>query len=336
MKKILTILGAVSLTTMSVTSTVACQSNGGNWDDIPLKPPLVPFEVKGFAGLDFSHVNAQNKEQTLWNLIFKEIKGIFDRSQWNFDDLQQEVIRNDVDITNTKIDFYRNGTYSVKLFVDEDNVITIAKQVTTSNHIADKIRTTDLKNIHDTRPKTILIATIFKNTDIIMELDKFGEFFLGEQTPEGWNRQIYEDDDVVKGKILINKTNQTITIDTQKSEWNEDVDKPEKQYYGTVILTYDLKPINEPSEPNILKTEQDDLGDVPKPTMLQVFMKFITKNLPLINNLEYLSEFLNDVYLIITPTEDEKKYKAEFTAFKESRKKSRFFLGSVVVTFKSN
>ncbi|AGM25613.1 hypothetical protein SSYRP_v1c00170 [Spiroplasma syrphidicola EA-1] len=330
MKKILTILGAVSLTTMSVTSTVACQSNGGNWDDIPLNPPLVPFEVKGFEGLDFSSVNAQNDKQTLWNLMFKQIKGIFAGSHWNFDDLHQEVIRNDVDITNTKIDFYRNGTYSVKLFADENNVITIAKQVKTSNHIADKVRTTDLGNIHDTRPKTILIATIFKNTDIIMELDKFGEFFLGEQTPENWNKQI--DEEALADKIKINKVNHTITIDTGKLNWNEETNDPAKEYYGTVTLTYNLKPLDGPSKGIVdLETTQDkNLEELPQPTMLQVYMKFITKNLPLINNLEYLSEFLNDVYLTINKTGD-KNYEATLTAYD----KSKFFEKSVTVTFTS-
>ncbi len=295
MKKLLATFVAVGiLFSWPVMSVVSCTKND-NWNNIPVDPPVLPFEVTGFVGVDFKTIYPQNNKQTIPEL-FQKLSQLFQWTKWNFDQLIKNYKFNNQSKPIDKIDLYRNGQYELN-FSDGTNLnrIKINKTVTNSNHLADKVKSIYLGQINDTRPKTILIATIFNNMQLISELDKFGEYFIGPQTPKIWNRQIDKVD-----KIMIESDQTGATLISGKDHWSED-NNPRTDYYGSVKVSFSVVPLEPPKVKKVLwqMNLTTNLGKLTKVTILQVIMMFISVNF--VSQLNRLSALLNDLYLEINP-----------------------------------
>jgi len=318
MKKLLATVAVGILVSGPVMSVVSCTKND-NWNNIPVDPPVLPVEVTGFVGVDFKTIDPQNNKQTIPEL-FQQLAQLFQGTKWNFDQLIKNYKFNNQSKPIDKIDLYRNGQYELN-FSDGTNLNTIKinKTVTTSNHLADKVKSIDLGQITDARPKTILIATIFNNMQLISELDKFGEYFIGPQTSEIWNRQIDKVD-----KIMIEPDQTGATLISGKDHWSED-NNPRTDYYGSVKVYFSVVPPEPPTVKEDLGQMKltKNLGKLPKVTILQVMMMFISVNF--VSQLNRLSALLNDLYLEINP--DNKG--GTITTYV----KSEYYTGSVNISF---
>lgn len=316
MKKLLKIFIVGILFFGSALSLVCC-SKKYNWNNISVDPPILPIEITGFKLINFKTINPQNNQQTIPKLL-EQLSQLFQGSQWNFNKLIKNYKFNNQNKPVDNIDLYRNGHYELK-FNDKTNIniIKINKIVTTSNHLADKIKSIDLGKIYDIKPKTILIAIIFNNIKLISELDKFGEFFIGIQTSDIWNKQIKNVD-----KIKIDKTGATLI--TGKDNWS-DKDNETTDYYGSVHVYFSIEHSKIPKERENLSEIKltTNLGKIQNITILQVMMVFISINF--VNKLDKLSILLNDLYLKINFD----KKTGIITAYNESQ----YYSGNVKVTF---
>ncbi|WHQ36630.1 hypothetical protein [Spiroplasma sp. SV19] len=319
MKKLLVILTIGVLTITPVTTVISCNKND-NWNNIPVDPPVLPLEVTGFEGINFKTINPQDSKQTIPKLL-EQLAQLFQGSKWDFNQLVKDYKFNNQSKLPTEIDLYRNGNYELN-FNDGTtvNTLKINKTVITSNNLADKIKSIDLGVIDDARPKTILIAIVFNNMQLISELDKFGEFFIGPQTPEIWNQQISQ-----VPNIEVNKDQTGATLKTGKDHWTEH-DDPAKDYYGSVNIHFSVKTPTPPTEKEDLGAMKltTNLGKLPKVTILQIMMMFISANF--VSQLDRLSALLNDLYLTI----DADKKGGTIFAYSSL---SKYYTGQVKVTF---
>ncbi|APE74522.1 hypothetical protein [Spiroplasma citri] len=318
MKKLLATIAIGILTSGPVMSVVSCTKND-NWNNIPIAPPVLPVEVTGFAGIDFKTINPQNNKQTIPELL-QQLAQLFKGTKWNFEQLIKNYKFNNQSKPVNKIDLYRNGQYELN-FSDGTtlNTIKINKTVTTSNHLADKVKSIDLGQITDARPKTILIAIIFNNMQLISELENFGEFFIGEQTSAIWNKQIDRVD-----KIEVEPDQTSATLISGNDHWSEH-NNPATDYYGSVKVHFTVVAPKPPTVKEDLEQMNliTNLGKLPKVTILQVMMMFISVNF--VSQLNRLSALLNDLYLDINPD----KKSGTITAYE----KSEYYTGSINVTF---
>ncbi|WP_425380581.1 hypothetical protein [Spiroplasma endosymbiont of Stenodema calcarata] len=318
MKKLLAILATSILTIAPSTAIISCKNNN-DWNSIPVDPPVLPLEVTGFGGINFKSINPQDSKQSIPELL-KQLAQLFQGSKWDFNKLIKDYKFNNQTKLITEIDLYRNGEYELN-FNDGTtaNTIKINKTVITSNHLADKIKSIDLGVITDSRPKTILIAIVFNNMQLISELDKFGEFFIGPQNSDVWNKQIAS---VPNIKVNDDKTGATLL--TGKDHWSEH-DDPTKDYYGSVMVHFSIKTPVPPSEKEDLSVMKlkTDLGKLPKITILQVMMIFISANF--VSQLDRLSTLLNDLYIDINI--DQKG--GRIWAYQDSK----YYVGEVTLTF---
>ncbi|AOX43795.1 hypothetical protein S100390_v1c04520 [Spiroplasma sp. NBRC 100390] len=318
MKKLLAILTTSVLAITPVTTIISCNKNN-DWNNIPVDPPVLPLEVTGFEGINFKTINPQDSKQTIPKLL-NQLAQLFQGSKWDFNQLAKKYKFNNQTKSPTEIDLYRNGDYELN-FNDGTtvNTLKINKTVITSNHLVDKIKSIDLGVIDDTRPKTILIAIVFNNMQLISELDKFGEFFIGPQESDVWNQQIAS-----VPKIIVNKDQSGATLKTGKDHWTEH-DDPTKEYYGSVAIHFSVKTPVPPTEKEDLGTMKltTDLGKLPKVTILQIMMMFISANF--VSQLKRLSALLNDLYVTV----NDDKTEAIIFAYD----KSQYYIGKVNVTF---
>lgn len=154
---------------------------------------------------------------------------------------------------------------------------------------------------------------------LISELDKFGEFFIGPQTSNIWNNQINKVD-----KIIINNNKTEAILISGKEKWKES-DNSEKDYYGSVKVYFSILKQTPPLKKENLKKMKliTDLGKLSKVTILQIMMMFISVNF--VNKLNYLSILLNDLYLDI---KSDKKNGIIY-----AYNKSKYYTGSINITF---
>ncbi|WP_368486242.1 lipoprotein [Spiroplasma sp. DGKH1] len=318
MKKLLTMLGALTIVTSSTMGVVSCQTGSGNWNDIPVDPPVLALDVKGFAGVNFKDVNPQDNNQTI-PMLFAQLAKLFQGTKWDFNALHQQIKFNGSLITNPNPDLYRNGEYNIVINDNtSENELTINKTVVNSNHIADKVKNLDLGIVDDARPKTLLIATVFNNMGLISEIDKFGTFFIGEETEAIWNQQITS-----VPRLKIDANNGTAILETGKDHWT-DHDDPHKDYYGTVTVHFTVKSKQPPANPMDLTNSglSTNLGKLPQVSILQIMMMFITLNFA--GSLDKLSELLNDLYV---------KNITNNSADIEAWSGSKYFSGALKVNF---
>ncbi|KAF0851637.1 MAG: hypothetical protein EIB84_06805 [Spiroplasma poulsonii] len=318
MKKLLAILTTSVLTITPVTTIISCNKSD-DWNNIPVDIPVLPLEVTGFEGINFKTINPQDSKQTIPKLL-EQLAQLFQGSKWNFNQLVKNYKFNNQSKAPSEIDLYRNGNYELN-FNDGTtvNTIKINKTVITSNHLADKIKSIDLGVIDDARPKTILIAIVFNNMQLISELDKFGEFFIGEQTPKIWNQQISQ-----VPNIVVNKDQTEAILKTGKDHWSEH-DDPTKDYYGSITIHFSVKTPEPPVKQEDLGAMKltTNLGKLPKVTILQTMMMFISANF--VSQLKRLSALLNDLYLTIN--DDQKG--GTIVAYDHSK----YYTGEVELTF---
>lgn len=318
MRKLLAVLTTSVLAITPVTEIISCHKND-DWNNIPVDPPVLQLEVTGFEGINFKTINPQDSKQTIPKLL-EQLSQLFQGSKWNFNQLVKNYKFNNQPKPPVEIDLYRNGNYELN-FNDGTtvNTIKINKTVITSNHLADKVKSIDLGVIDDARPKTILIAIVFKNMQLISELDKFGEFFIGLQTPDIWNRQISEVENIV-----VNKEQTEAILKTGKNHWTEH-DDPSKDYYGSVTIHFSVKTPEPPSKQEDLGAMKltTNLGKLPKVTILQTMMMFISDNF--VSQLNRLSALLNDLYLRI----DGDQKRGIIRAYDQSK----YYIGQVELTF---
>ncbi|WP_425377605.1 hypothetical protein [Spiroplasma endosymbiont of Polydrusus pterygomalis] len=318
MKKLLAVMG-VGLVTFGLTMTLVSCNKNDNWNSIPVDPPILPVEVIGFAGINFKTINPQNNKQTTPDLL-DQLAQLFIGTQWKFEQLTKNYKFNNQTKPVAQIDLYRNGQYELNFnYGTSANTIKINKTVMSSNHLTDKVKSTDLGKITDSRPKTILIAIIFNNMQLISELNKFGDFFIGEQVPEIWNEQIE-----TIANIEVNADQTGVTLKTGKDTWSKD-DNPATDYYGSVNVHFSVVTPPPPAvKEDLGKMElKTSLGKLPKVTILQVMMMFISVNF--VSQLDRLSALLNDLYLDINP--DQKGGRITTYA------KSDYYTGEVNITF---
>ncbi|WP_374696255.1 hypothetical protein [Spiroplasma endosymbiont of Polydrusus formosus] len=318
MKKLLALMGVGLVTFGPTMALVSCNKND-NWNSIPIDSPILPVEVIGFAGINFKTINPQNNKQTIPDIL-DQLTQLFIGTQWKFEQLTKNYKFNNQTKPVAQIDLHRNGQYELN-FNDGTNVNTIKinKTVMTSNHLTDKVKSTNLGQITDTRPKTILIAIIFNNMQLISELDKFGEFFIGEQVPEIWNKQIE-----TAANIEVNADQTGATLNTGKDNWLKD-DNPSTDYYGSVNIRFSVVTLPPPAAKEDLGKMKlkTSLGKLPKVTILQVMMMFISVNF--VSQLKWLSVLLNDLYLDINIDQKE----GIITTYV----KSDYYTGKVNITF---
>lgn len=283
MKKFLKLLTISTLSAPVSLSAIAC-SNQPNWNGIPVPPPQVPIDVTGFKGVDFQSMNIKDYDTV--DSLFKALNQRFAASSWKDksattwtgtkDDQVIDVNRDDA--SNLK----RNGTYKfdIKSNLDLPGDVKIIMQVTSSLDIADNMKVTNLGIIDDKLPKTILIACVFKNMNLVSKINEIADEYLdhidiktdGEPAP----------DKIVKG---------TATLTSPKL--NSDNSQP--YFSGTVTVNFSVK-LKKPTQPPVdLKTviTTPNLGTIPDNRYYTILMYVIIKNF--VTKLDSLAEIVNNL-----------------------------------------
>ncbi|AHI53864.1 hypothetical protein SSABA_v1c04570 [Spiroplasma sabaudiense Ar-1343] len=312
MKRLLAMIATISLTTTAATSVVAC-SNWGDWTEIQVPPPKFPVWVSGFEGTSLNKIVVEENQnfEKLQNDINEALKG----SHWDAPEaVSWSYKKNNVTLEETALenfDWTRNADYQViiksnlKEFPGE---AIFSYTVSNSMHIADHLRTTDLGTIDDSRDKTILIALIFQNMNLIPYINEIADQYVEEGAVDKIVLKYDEDNNAIGAVIGSEET----------SKLNQ------RTFTGSTEVTFKVVSKVAPDEPEDIASlvKSSSIGTINDNRKYTIMMFFITVNFAAY--LEKLSELINDLDVInITETS------ATIKAIPESQ----YFSGSVDVVF---
>ncbi|AXK51133.1 hypothetical protein [Spiroplasma alleghenense] len=313
MKKILAILASITTLSASTASVVACGSLN-KWDDIKVDPPLFDVAVTGFEGTELKNVKiVKNQEyKVLESEILEALKGTAweeeDSTEWSYTKNGIELKQEEVEV----LDWTRNATYQVivkSTIKDKPGLAIYTFDVENSMHIADNLRTTNIGEIDDDREKTILMALIFQNMNLIPYINEISDQYI---EPGG------------NGSIELIKN-----PDTQESIGakisSDDLNASDKgTFKGSVEISFKVVPKNPPEKPDDIDdlTNYPDIGVVQDTRKYSILMSYIISNFNA--KLGKLSELVNDLDIVnITDT----------SATIRAISGSQYFIGSVDITF---
>ncbi|WP_338973008.1 hypothetical protein [Spiroplasma endosymbiont of Panorpa germanica] len=314
MKKILTALASITLLTSSTTTLVACSSSR-NWDDIKVDPPLFDVSVTGFEGTGLRDIKIVVNQDYL--VLENDILTALKDTPWEEEGTTQwSYTKNGIDLKPSELedfDWTRNATYQVivkSLIDDKPGLAIYTFDVMNSMHIADNLRTTNIGEIDDDREKTILMALIFQNMNLIPYINEIADQYI--ETGGSGNIKIIKDE----------KTQQSIGAIIESGQPGTN---GVGTFTGNVEISFQLYPKNPPQTPDDIETltKYPDIGSVQDKRKYSIMMAYIIANFN--SKLGKLSELVNDLEVVdITDT----------SAVMKSIPGSLYFTGSVKVTYK--
>ncbi|WP_375317281.1 hypothetical protein [Spiroplasma endosymbiont of Virgichneumon dumeticola] len=308
MKKLIKLLAIFIASTPVMLNVTAC-SNEPNWNNIPIPPPQIPIEVTGFQGVDFATMNIKDYDTVA--SLFSAIKNKLQDSPWKdktattWTGTKDGKVIADLNASDLK----RNAQYTfeiksnITLPGDAKFIITI----TSSHHIADNISVTNLNQIDDTNDKTILIACVFKNMNLVSKINEIADEYLNHIAIKTDGKPNY--DRPVTGTATL--TNPTSA-------------KQEPYFYGSITVNFTVKLKKSPKNPTDLKSviKVPDLGIIPDNRPYTILMYVIIKNF--VTQLDLLAEIVNNLN-ITNPTKDS----AELSGVKDSE----YYSGHITLKF---
>lgn len=243
--------------------------------------PILPINKKGFSDVNLDKIEIASLYYN--DDLISQINTQIELAGYDMQNIKYEVYRNQNKI-NMNDDLYRNGTYRFEIsntqnFEDHIQATII---ITNSNHLEDIFKVRAIGEIYDNRPKTILMALMFYNMNMISKID-----LIGEQLEKVENYKYLQEG----VNICLNDV-----IPTNKPT----------SFYGSIDLLYTVKPFIEDDENFPLNIEKFvelatqntepklNLGKLNSTNKYVVLMQFITDNLA---NPNYWSLFINDLDL---------------------------------------
>ncbi|AKU79616.1 hypothetical protein [Spiroplasma turonicum] len=220
MKKVLKLF-TLAILMVSTGTSVAC-SNNSYEDNIERPEPILPISKTGFNDIEIDDIEVSKYAYTydLLDVINNKLL----KANYDLDRIQYDIYKNDIEI-NLNDDLYRNGNYKF-ILTNKDNqndTITAIIKITNSLYLQDNFQVTDIGEVYDHRPRSILMSLLFYNISMIKYIQK-----VGDELTKVSN---YTYNDSLDGV--------TIQINDKKPE-----SKP-KNFYGKLNLTYKINPFDE-------------------------------------------------------------------------------------------
>ncbi|ALD66800.1 hypothetical protein [Spiroplasma cantharicola] len=282
-KKVLVGLSSIVFIPSITANVVSCTSD--KYDDIFRPDPIMPITKNGFEKVNLDNINIEKIYYT--DDLLKQIINSLELGGYKEDNLKIQVFKNNSEIS-LKDDLYRNGTYKFIISNKEnanDN-ITASIKISNSVHLQDVFKVTTIGNIYDNRPRTIMMALMFNNIDMVNQLSKVGD----------------ELTDVSKFDYKQNNKGAIIRIKDEVPK-----QRPES-YYGSLDVNYQITPfiaeeiegqsfpmtISEIVKISNNKVPTISFGKLEGKDKYTVLMQFIIENL---SNPTYWALFVNDLDL---------------------------------------
>ncbi len=243
-KKILVGLSSIVFIPTITANVVSCTND--KYDDIFRPDPIMPITKNGFEKANLDSINIEKIYYT--DELLKEIIESLELGGYKEENLKIQVFKNNSEISLDE-DLYRNASYKFIITNKENNNdnITAAIKISNSVHLQDVFKVSTIGNIYDNRPRTIMMALMFNNMDMINQLSKVGD----ELTDV--NKFEYKKDN--KGAII---------------RINDEVPKQRPEsYYGSLDLNYQVTPFVE-----------EEIGGQPFPMTISEMVKISNNKLP--------------------------------------------------------
>ncbi|AKX34030.1 hypothetical protein SLITO_v1c03770 [Spiroplasma litorale] len=302
MKKLKLILISL-LPTLSLL-TIGC-GTGSSIDDIERPDPIMPISKTGFDKINIDDIEI---DKFLYNEdLLKVINTKLTNAGYDLNKIDYKVFKNETQISMND-DLYRNGNYRF-LITNKDNsndTITAYIKIINSLYLQDNFNITEIGEVYDHRPNTLLNSLLFRNTSMIKYLQKIADELTLLENITYYKSEVENDVTPFHAKIQIN--------DTIPKE------KP-KNFYGMIDLSYNIKTFDSsPGQNNInfpatfeeIIKDGDDkfkikysLGNLPDTSIYTVLMYLISINSI---NYNYWPIVLNDLDIKnIKPEYDKEK-----------------------------
>ncbi|AHI52498.1 lipoprotein [Spiroplasma culicicola] len=281
MKKYLTIFSTIAITSTSASAVVSCTNN--DTEDIYRPAPIMPIAKTGFENVNIEVIDMEKINYT--NELLTEINQQLELAGYDLNNIDYQVYKNESQIS-IKDDLYRNGNYQFIITNknNENDSITASISITNSLHLMDNFKITSIGSIYDQRPKSIMMALMFYNLDMVNELTN-----VAVQLTNSSNYQY-------------TNTGATLSIN------NEVPTSRPTQFYGQLELKYNVVPFDKDSvntewpvtiaQMVKLAVNKDTLvtnfGRVNGKDPYTILMLFIMENLA---NPMYWGLFINDLDL---------------------------------------
>ncbi|WP_342276811.1 hypothetical protein [Spiroplasma endosymbiont of Nebria brevicollis] len=309
MKKMLKVLSIFIVSTPVMLNVTAC-SNEPNWDNIPIPPPQIPIEVTGFQGVDFASMNIKDYDTVA--SLFLAIKNKLQDSPWAAETATIRTGTKDGKVITdlNAFDLNRNAQYTFEV---KSNIITLPGDanfiitITSSHHIADNMNIANLNQIDDINDKTILIACVFKNMNLVSKINEIADEYLNHIEIKTDGKPNYD-----------SPINGTATLISPASSIQE------PYFYGSITVNFTVKLKKSPQYPTDLKSviKTPELGNIPDNRQYTILMYVIIRNF--VTQLDLLAEIVNNLN-ITNPTNDS----AELSAIKDSQ----YYSGHITLKF---
>ncbi|WP_338984856.1 hypothetical protein [Spiroplasma endosymbiont of Diplazon laetatorius] len=279
-------LASFSMFAIIPTATLSVVSCGGNyWDNIWRPEPIMPVIKEGFENVNLDNIDTEKIFYTdeLLNQILSSLKN----SGYERDDLNIQLFKNGIEYDLKTTDIFRNANYKFVITNknNEKDKITASIKITNSLYLQDVFKVTNIGNVYDHRPRTIMMGLMFYNMDMIPQLSR-----VGNELTKAEN-YIYNQD--LNGVTI--KINDKIP------------DERPTGYYGSLDVSYNIEkftPSNNDEYPmtiqqmvkasNGLDKPKTELGTLSGKDQYTVLMQFIIENL---TNSIYWALFVNDLDL---------------------------------------
>lgn len=280
-KKILAVVLGFGLVVLTTSSVVGCDNTPT--DNIYRPDPIMPIVKKGFSNVNLDTIDVQSLNYT--DELLAKLNEQLELVGYNLKDLDYQVYKNEIKITLTE-DLFRNGNYKfiISNKLDANDEITAAITITNSLHLVDNFKITTIGEIYDNRPRSIMMALMFYNLEMINNLTKVASELTAVQ-------------------------NYSYSTSGALLSINDEVPKSRPQtFYGSLDLKYSVVPFEKESVAtswpvsieqmvkldNDKKVMKTDLGRLDSPDAYSLLMVFIMENL---NNPIYWGLLVNDLDL---------------------------------------
>ncbi|AGR42448.1 hypothetical protein [Spiroplasma diminutum] len=277
-KKLIIVFSSITFIPALTLSVVSCVDN--SWKDLYRPDPIMPIVKTGFENANIDSIDIEKIYYT--DDLISQIEESLIKGGYNNTTFSVEKNGSSIKMTD---DLYRNATYKfvVKNNDNETDNITATIKITNSLHLQDVFRVTNIGTVIDQRPRTIMMALMFYNLDMLNELSRVGD----------------ELTDSTKFTYKEDNSGALINIDDQIPEIRP------TNYYGSLDLSYKIEPFNqgdlqfpmtiaemvEKSTENEVKTEFGKVDGIDKFTIL---MHFIMEN---VTSPTFWPLFVNDLDL---------------------------------------
>lgn len=277
LKKLFLSISGFGIIISTSTMVIACETP----NDIFRPDPVLPIVSTGFDNVDISRIDVLR-----FNFapdLITEITNLLVEAGHNLENIQIETTWNGSAISLTD-DLFRNGTYvfNVVNLLNPNDTIRATITITNSRHLQDVFRITQLGEVLDYRPRSILSALMQRDLSTISIITEIANYLTDVNNFE----YLFDDEQNVIGAVI--RINDVIPVERPTN------------LYGSLTINFRAAADSVHSSSGHRISEMvgqnlvTNLGVIDRTDTYSLLMHFITANVELLGFLEPL---INDLDL---------------------------------------